>query len=282
MEVFNQIEPIQEYLQTQRFKHRSIGLVPTMGALHKGHVSLLNACKRDNDISVCSIFVNPTQFNNQEDLAAYPRQWEQDLAILEQEGCDAVFLPEENEMYRDNPRIRLNFGELEEVMEGKFRPGHFNGVGLVVSKLFHILSPDRAYFGQKDLQQFAIIRQLVTDMSFQVDLMCEPIIREEDGLAMSSRNTRLNPQERQTATALYAALKRGASAVLEGKNLDEIRRDNMQWLEDHGIVPEYFEIVDAETLTPLMNHFERKSVALCVAGNVGPVRLIDNILIEKE
>ncbi len=282
MEVFNQIEPIQEYLRTQRLMQKSIGLVPTMGALHQGHLSLLGACKRDNDISVCSIFVNPTQFNNPEDLKLYPRHWDKDLSILEQEGCDAVFLPGEEEMYRENPRMSLHFGMLEEVMEGKFRPGHFNGVGLVVSKLFHILSPDKAYFGQKDLQQFAIIRQLVTDMSFQIELICEPIVREADGLAMSSRNMRLNPEERQTATALYASLKRGASALLAGDDPGKIKIDNMQWLEKQGVVPEYFEIVDSETLKPVMNHFEKKLVALCVAGNVGPVRLIDNILIEKE
>ena len=283
MEVFKQIKPIQEYLRKQRFSQKSIGLVPTMGALHDGHLSLLRACRQENDISVCSIFINPAQFNNAEDLKMYPRQYEKDLSMLEQEGCDAVFLPETHEIYGDDKTVvQLGFGELETVMEGKFRPGHFHGVGLIVTKLFHIISPDTAYFGQKDLQQFAIIRQLVKDLSFQVNLSCEPIVREADGLAMSSRNMRLSPEERKKASSLYAALQRGKESLLAGISPSEIIDDNLQWLDKQGIAPEYFEIVDAQTLQPIVNHFDKKSVALCVAGHVGPVRLIDNIVIESK
>jgi len=280
MEVFNTIKSIQQYLQQQRSEQKSVGLVPTMGALHKGHLSLLRAAVKENHIALCSIFVNPTQFNNAEDLRHYPRQVETDLSMLEQEGCDAVFLPEEGVMYHEKPILRMDFGPLEHVMEGKFRPGHFNGVGLVVSKLFNILSPDRAYFGQKDLQQFAVIRQLVKDMSYQVELHRQPIIREDDGLAMSSRNMRLSDEDRIVARSLYASLKRGRAAWESGESPDKIRQENMQWLENQGVKPEYFEVVDPDSMMPVLNHFDQKSVALCVAGEVGPVRLIDNIVIE--
>ena len=281
MEVYTEIDPIQEYLRNQRFSGKTIGLVPTMGALHSGHLSLLRACNSENDITVCSIFVNPTQFNNPEDLKLYPRQLDEDLAELEQHGCDAVFLPDETVMYREKPVLSFNFGRLEQVMEGKFRPGHFNGVGIVVAKLFNIINPDRAYFGQKDLQQFAVIQQMVKDLSFGVELHREPIVREPDGLAMSSRNMRLNPQERRMASSLYAALRAGEEALKAGDEPERIKRKCMNWLEDQGVKPEYFEIVDAETLEPVMNDFGKKSVALCVAGMVGPVRLIDNLVIDN-
>jgi pantoate--beta-alanine ligase len=280
MEVFNTIKPVQEYLQKQRSLHRSIGLVPTMGALHEGHLSLLKAATAQNNICICSIFVNPTQFNNSEDLRHYPRQVEKDIEMLEQAGCNAVFIPEEGEMYSGKPELTLNFGALETVMEGKFRPGHFNGVGLVVSKLFNIVSPDRAYFGQKDLQQFAVIKRLVQDLSYQLELCREPIVREADGLAMSSRNMRLNEDERVTARALYTSLNRGKDALRSGKSPEEISRENMAWLQDQGVRPEYYEIVDPDTMMPVVNHFNGKPVALCVAGEVGPVRLIDNLVIE--
>ena len=280
MEVFNTIKPIQEYLRKQRSLHKSIGLVPTMGALHRGHLSLLHAATSQNDICICSIFVNPTQFNNSEDLKHYPRQVEKDIEMLKQAGCDAVFIPDEGEMYSGKPEMSLDFGSLETVMEGKFRPGHFNGVGLVVAKLFNILMPDRAYFGQKDLQQFAVIKRLVQDLSYQLELCREPIVREEDGLALSSRNMRLNHEEREVARALYASLQRGKAALEGGEPPRKISKENMRWLEMQGVKPEYFEIVDPDTMMPLMNHLTGKPVALCVAGEVGPVRLIDNLVIE--
>jgi pantoate--beta-alanine ligase len=281
MEVFKSIKPVRTYLQKQRSLNKKIGLVPTMGALHEGHLSLLRASLRENNLTVCSIFVNPTQFDNSEDLRLYPRPLDKDLQMLEQEGCDAVFIPQADDIYPSDPIVQLSFGYLEEVLEGKYRQGHFHGVGLVVSKLFNILGPDAAYFGQKDLQQFAIIRQLVEDLSFPVQLRRMPIVREKDGLAMSSRNVRLNEKERETALALYASLQQGKKAMESGMPADEIINDSMKWLESQGVKPQYFSIVDPETMKNVVNHFSEKSVALCVAGFVGPVRLIDNLVIEK-
>ena len=177
-----------------------------MGALHEGHITLIEKAKQENDVVVSSIFVNPAQFNNPDDLARYPRTLEEDCQKLEAAGCDMVFTPPSTKCTPNQPMLRLNFGELETVMEGAFRPGHFNGVGIVVAKLFNIVQADRAYFGQKDLQQVAVIRRLIRDLSFPVELIRCPTVREADGLAMSSRNRNLTPEEREQAPALFQAL----------------------------------------------------------------------------
>ncbi|MFT7247810.1 MAG: pantoate--beta-alanine ligase, partial [Arcticibacterium sp.] len=202
MKIFHTISETKDFIKAKRKEDLSIGFVATMGALHEGHVSLVNKARQDNDIVLCSIFVNPTQFDNQEDLKKYPRTLETDTALLKKADCDIIFAPSSDEMYNAVPKLKLDFGNLEHVMEGEFRPGHFNGVATVVSKLFHIVNPDRAYFGLKDLQQVAILNRLVKDLSFDLELISCPIIRERDGLAMSSRNTRLSPKARSLASQI--------------------------------------------------------------------------------
>ena len=195
MHIFTEIAPLRAYLSSQYADHFSVGLVPTMGALHEGHLSLIRASKKDNSITVCSIYVNPAQFGNREDLEKYPRSLVSDISMLKEGGCDILFCPENAEMYGEQDTIHFDFGSCGNVLEGKFRPGHFSGVALVVSKLFNIVEPHKAYFGQKDYQQFMIVSQLVTSLKFKVKLVCMPIKREEDGLAMSSRNQRLTATE---------------------------------------------------------------------------------------
>jgi pantoate--beta-alanine ligase len=282
MLVFSDIKSIREHLHPHRGGAQTIGLVPTMGALHEGHLSLVKRCKSQNDIVVCSIFVNPAQFNNQEDLDKYPRNLSRDLELLKSYGCDVVFMPTVSEMYPDPSVVRMEFGPLEERLEGAFRPGHFAGVGLVVSKLMNIIQPNTAYFGQKDLQQYVIVSQLVNDLSFPVSLHCEPIVRESNGLAMSSRNERLTDEQRQVASALFLSLKEGRKAVLGDREpFNQIAGSMIQWLSEQGVEPEYYEIVDAGTMEKVSNKSHSARLAICVAGYVGGVRLIDNIIVER-
>ena len=279
MQIFYYINSLQDFLKSQRKMGRSIGLVPTMGALHKGHLSLIDASKIQNDLTVCSIFVNPTQFNNQQDLAVYPRTLEADCQMLESVNCDVVFSPNAQDIYPTLPNLKFDFGDLERVMEGKFRLGHFNGVGIVVSKLFNIIQPDNAYFGQKDLQQCAIINRLVKDLSYNLKLNVCPTQRETDGLAMSSRNRNLTPEQRKIAPAIYKSLQK-AVELLKNKNSSESVKllivnqlDNIE-----GIKVEYFEISDFETLQPI-NELSEGKTALCIAAFMGTTRLIDNVII---
>ena len=279
MEVFTSVASLRNYLEQQTSQQRSIGLVPTMGALHEGHISLINSSKRENDITVCSIFVNPTQFNNPEDLQKYPRTLEADCAMLETAGCDIVFAPSVEEMYPEQPVLKFNFGALETVMEGASRPGHFNGVGIVVSKLFNIIRPQRAYFGQKDLQQVAIVKKLVSDLSFGLELIVAPTIREEDGLAMSSRNRRLSEEERQIAPHISRILESTKNKLLKGESVEEvIRQATAEFAEIQVFKLDYFEIVDINTLQPINSIGPTGGNAICVAAFLGPVRLIDNIV----
>ena len=197
MHIFKEIKPLRAFLNQKRAEQESIGLVPTMGALHRGHLALIQASKAENKLTVCSIYVNPTQFNNSADLEKYPRTLPADIALLEEAGCDVLFCPGNQEMYRDVSTLTMDFGGVDKILEGKFRPGHFSGVGLVVSKLFNIVAPDRAYFGQKDFQQFSVIARLVKELQFGLELRRIPTLRESDGLAMSSRNMRLNESDRK-------------------------------------------------------------------------------------
>ena len=250
-----------------------------MGALHEGHISLIDTAKIQNDIVVCSIFVNPTQFNNPEDLAKYPRTLEEDCVMLENAGCSAVFAPSVEEMYPEKPMLTINFGLLETVMEGASRPGHFNGVGIVVSKLFNIVEPHRAYFGQKDLQQVMIVKRMVEDLSFNLELIICPTIRETDGLAMSSRNRRLGEEERAHAPIIYKILLDAKDKIQNGDDFEEVK-ESVQ-LEFHvlaGFELDYFEIVNTKTLQPIHTIAEAGTTALCIATFLGPVRLIDNII----
>ena len=270
-------------LAERRAQKERIGLVPTMGALHDGHRALLTRSLRDNDYTVCSIYVNPTQFNNAEDLAHYPRTLTQDIALLEDLGCHALFCPNDETMYPGGTsgHLSIDFNPLDCVLEGRYRPGHFSAVGGVVSKLFHIVRPERAYFGQKDLQQFAIIRKLVKDLLFPVQLVRVPIVRTSNGLALSSRNRRLSPEQRTLALRLYQSLML-ARTILEGQgSVAKARQAAIDYLtEKPDICLDYFEVVDADTFETASDRTHHQQIALCVAAYVGEVRLIDNMLID--
>ncbi|MES2518378.1 MAG: pantoate--beta-alanine ligase [Bacteroidota bacterium] len=279
MQVFHTIQSLQSFLKSQRLLGKTIGLIPTMGALHNGHLSLIETSKKHNAVTVCSIFVNPTQFNNAHDLSVYPRTLEADCQMLESVDCDAVFAPSVEEMYPQLPNLKFDFGDLERVMEGQFRPGHFNGVGIVVSKLFNIVQPDNAYFGQKDLQQCAIINRLVKDLSFSLTLNICPTQRETDGLAMSSRNRNLSAEQRLLAPEIYKILQKSGDLLREKKSSIEVKKFVSNYLEStKGIDLEYFEISNFETLQPINELLEGKT-ALCIATFMGKTRLIDNVII---
>ena len=279
MYLIESLPEIKQLSQQLRQAGQTIGFVPTMGALHAGHLQLLQTARADNDVVCCSIFVNPIQFNNTEDYQRYPRVVAEDVRILEEIRCDYLFLPAAADMYPKPLGLSFHFGDLETVMEGAFRPGHFSGVATVVSKLFHLVSPHKAYFGQKDLQQYAIIRQLVRDLNFNLDLVCHPIIRENDGLAMSSRNRRLSEPERQEAVQLYRALTL-AQEWLQTKSVAEVKAAVAAYLQDYKHVRlEYFEVADASSLQPLATPDSSHGIALCIAAYLGSIRLIDNIII---
>lgn len=277
MQIFKEIKPLKAFLSQNG--NSSIGLVPTMGALHAGHLSLIKASKQENHLTVCSIFVNPAQFNNPKDLEKYPRTLEHDLQMLEQSGCDLVFAPEAKEMYEQTPSIKFDFGDLDKILEGKFRPGHFSGVALVVSKFFHIINPTIAYFGQKDFQQFKIIEQLVKELKFNLQLKAMPILREKDGLAMSSRNMRLSPNERAKANVLYQSLTEAKAFLKNGINITEAKEKVIQKCESAGVKLEYFELADIENLKPT-DRVTDKTILL-MAAFVGEIRLIDNLLLNE-
>ncbi len=249
-----------------------------MGALHDGHLDLVNKSRLSCDVTVVSIFVNPTQFNNSEDFLNYPKTLDQDLEKLKEAGVDYVFLPTLEIMYPTVPKLRFDFGDLEHVLEGKFRPGHFNGVGVVVAKLFHLVRPHVAFFGQKDLQQVAIIKRLVNDLSFDLQLEIVPTRRESDGLAMSSRNLRLNSAEREKALILFKSLGKAKSELLTGKNWIEVKHQIESEFENEPIAKlEYFELIHPDTFETFNSFDATQSSSICVAAFIGDIRLIDNM-----
>lgn len=277
MLLFENIKDFQAFFAEKKEK---VGFVPTMGALHQGHLSLINKAKTENEIVVASIFVNPLQFNDKVDLEKYPKKIQKDKELLESEDCDVLFLPNNKIFYPTEPILKFDFGALEAVMEGANRPGHFNGVAIVVSKLFNIVKPNRAYFGQKDWQQFIIIKQLVEDLSFDIELVPCPIIREKNGLAMSSRNQRLNTQEKIQASALFQSLQRAKEKYEQNISLKKIKNELIEFFKNtKGVDLEYFEIVNAYSLQNLQEEERTKKVVFCIAAKVGEVRLIDNILV---
>ncbi len=281
MEIFKEIHPLKAFLSRQRLQGSSIGLVPTMGALHAGHISLVEASKKQNQLTVCSIYVNPTQFNNSDDLLKYPRRLERDLDLLERTGCDAVFFPTNEEMYTEESILKFDFGDLVKVMEGKFRPGHFSGVALVVAKFFNIVKPDNAYFGQKDWQQYAVIQKLVEELKFDLVVHRVDTLREKDGLAMSSRNLRLNATQLVKATVFYQSLIAAKKALISDKSVAEVKILVNEKMETEGIALEYFEVADSKNLNLLNSVKEKKNpIILCIAGYVGEVRLIDNMFLD--
>ena len=279
MKQFSLINDLRKELSKYRKKGKSIGFVPTMGTLHDGHLSLIHSSKAENDITVCSIFVNPIQFNNKNDLERYPRNLAQDLKILEKAGCDMTFAPEVGEMYPDGltDQFEIDFGFLERTLEGKFRPGHFKGVAIVIKKLFDIVGPNRSYFGKKDYQQLLIIRQLVTRLQLPVEIVPCDIIREPDGLAMSSRNLRLTIGERKIAPVIYEVLSqvKSKSGTMPVKELKNWAVKKIQ--KNPEMVVEYLEIADIETLMPIIKWGQKENAIACTAIYLGDVRLIDNI-----
>ena len=280
MLIFTTTAELRDYVSTARRAGRRIGLIPTMGALHEGHLQLVRAAAQACDEVIASVFVNPTQFNNPEDLRLYPRLPEQDAAALAPEGCTALFMPSVAEMYPQPTVLRVDFGPLERVMEGAHRPGHFNGVATVVSKLFHLTQPHQAYFGQKDFQQVAVVRQLIADLSFDLELVVYPTVREADGLAMSSRNQRLTPEARAVASLIYKVLQQAAGQVRQGVAPAEVQAQATAALtQEPAFTPEYFEVADAQTLQPVASYEAGRAVVLCVAAHLAGVRLIDNIVV---
>ncbi|RYC72024.1 pantoate--beta-alanine ligase [Spirosoma sordidisoli] len=278
MLLIHSIASLRQQLSSRQPTH-SVGLVPTMGALHDGHLTLIQQAKEENDLVVCSIFVNPVQFNNPDDLARYPRTLEEDCRLLETAGCDVVFAPSVDEMYPEPPLLKLNFGELETVMEGAMRPGHFNGVGIVVAKLFNIVQPTRAYFGQKDLQQVAVVRRLIRDLSFPVELIRCPTVRETDGLAMSSRNRNLTSAEREQAPALHEALTLAHDLLREGQSTTQAKAAVTGFFTNHrSFRLEYVEVANADTLQLANEVLAPGQTAICLAAHLGNVRLIDNLV----
>lgn len=280
MDIFKEIAPLKKYLHDLKMKSKVIGLIPTMGALHEGHLSLIKSSRNENDITIATIFVNPTQFNNESDLAKYPKTIQEDMAKLKEVGCDAVFCPDSQQMYPEKPELSLDFGDLATDMEGKYRPGHFSGVGLVVSKLFNIVNPDRAYFGQKDLQQFFVIQRLVKDLSFDIELRCEPIVRQKNGLAMSSRNMRLSVQGKENASQIFNELQKAGKLIRKKVALNKIKEDMSEALKEYDIELEYFNAVDAGSMALISNYGSSKRIALCLAAFIEGVRLIDNIIVD--
>lgn len=279
MHISKKISETKAFLKSIRDQNASIGFVPTMGALHNGHLSLLEEAKKNNDFVACSIFVNPIQFNNKSDLENYPRDIQRDIQLLESAGCDFLFLPDELEMYPETITETYSFGNLDKVMEGKFRPGHFQGVAVVVNRLFKIIEPNRAYFGLKDFQQVAIIRKMVKDHHIPVEIIPCPTVREADGLAMSSRNQLLTAEDRKQAAIINEALTE-VKMQLFSLTIKEIKDQISQLF---SLTPnaklEYFEIVDMDSLEPISSWTDSKHVVACIAVYFGKVRLIDNIIL---
>lgn len=277
MKIAYTVLDLRSLITEKKSKNNTVGFVPTMGALHAGHLSLVEESKKDNDITIVSIFVNPTQFNNLSDLEKYPRTIDDDTKLLANAGVDIVFIPSVEEIYPEPDTRVFNFGKLEEVMEGKFRPGHFNGVAQVVSKLFDIVNPDKAYFGEKDFQQLAIIRDMVRQYNYSIEIVAVPIKREVSGLAMSSRNKRLSENELVIASNVYRALEESKINIARSSVNETIRTvishiDNIDPLK-----VEYFEIVNGDSLQPVKDWTESDYIVGCITVFCGDVRLIDNI-----
>lgn len=277
MRVIRHKKELHELLGLLRSKGDKIGFVPTMGTFHEGHLSLLRCCRKENNISVVSIFVNPTQFNDKNDFKNYPRDLNKDLQVIEPENPDFVFCPETDEMYPEPDKRVFDFGKLGNVMEGEFRPGHFNGVAQIVTKLFDIVMPNNAYFGEKDFQQLAIITFMVRSLNLPINIVSCPIIRETDGLAMSSRNQLLNPEERKSAALIFQTLSKAVNLQKQHK-INELINWVFEQIDSNPLLKvEYFKIVDSIELQPVNNWEAQCNKVGCIAVKAGKIRLIDNI-----
>ena len=277
MKVIHTIKDLQAELSVLKAQGKKVGLVPTMGALHAGHASLVKRSVNENEVTVVSVFVNPTQFNDKNDLVKYPRTLDADCKLLEACGATYVFAPSVEEMYPEPNTRQFSYAPLDTVMEGAFRPGHFNGVCQIVSKLFEAVKPHRAYFGEKDFQQLAIIREMVRQMQFDLEIVGCPIVREEDGLALSSRNARLSAEERENALKISQTLFKSRTFAAT-----HTVSETLKFVEDAiaavpGLRLEYFEIVDGNTLQKVDNWNQTSYVVGCITVFCGDVRLIDNI-----
>ncbi|MCB2197006.1 MAG: pantoate--beta-alanine ligase [Bacteroidetes bacterium] len=277
MKIVKNSKELERVVGQLKVQNRSIGFVPTMGALHQGHLSLMEYADKENDIVVVSIFVNPTQFNDKSDYAKYPRILESDIEKLNKVKCDIVFTPEESDMYPEEDKRQFDFGNLDKVMEGKHRPGHFRGVALIVSKLFEMVKPDRAYFGEKDFQQVAIIKHITKQLKFDVEIVSCPIIREEDGLAMSSRNMLLTKAQRENVSLISETLFE-AKKIAKNSSVSETKDWVIRTINDNPFLKvEYFDIVDTETLETIKEWSQNVDKVGCIAVHVGNIRLIDNV-----
>lgn len=277
MQKITTVAELQQSIAAAKKSNKTIGLVPTMGALHEGHVSLVSRARKENDVVVVSVFVNPIQFNNKEDLAKYPRCLEADLAKLQAAGADIAFVPTVEEMYPEPVNAVYHFGQIEEVMEGPRRPGHFSGVAVVLRRLFDLAQPTRAYFGEKDFQQIAVVRNLIEQIKYPVQIVPCPIVRAADGLALSSRNMRLSAADRAIAPMIYATMKE-AVTLKDYLSVDDVKTFVVEKLKLAKVFePEYFEIVNDTTLQPVSSWNAAAGIVGCITVWLDGVRLIDMI-----
>ncbi len=277
MKVIRSVKELTETMVQLRNENKSIGLVPTMGALHAGHLSLMERARKENDVVVASVFVNPTQFNNPTDLATYPRTEEADCRLMTDAGVDYAFIPSVEEVYPEPDTRVFDLGEVAAVMEGPMRPGHFNGVAQIVSKLFAMVTPTRAYFGEKDFQQIAVIRRMVQLENFEIEIVDCPIKRHDDGLAMSSRNVRLTPDQRKVAPAIHRILAE-STGLKHTLAVEELKRKVIAEIDAQPFMKtEYFEIVHPLTMQPVASWSDTDIPVGCITVYCGDVRLIDNI-----
>lgn len=277
MKIVHTINELQSELSALTAQGKMVGLVPTMGALHAGHASLVKRCVKENDVTVVSVFVNPTQFNDKNDLIKYPRTLDADCKLLEANGCSFVFAPSVEEMYPQPDTRQFSFAPLDTVMEGAFRPGHFNGVAQIVSKLFYAVKPNRAYFGEKDFQQLAIIREMTKQLNLDIEIVGCPIVREVDGLALSSRNSLLSAEEREIALKISQTLFKSRTFAADHSVSETIHFVEESIAAEQGLRLEYFKIVDGYTLQDLKDWADTNYAVGCITVFCGQVRLIDNI-----
>jgi pantoate--beta-alanine ligase len=278
MIIIRTLEELSELINSAEYRNSTVGFVPTMGALHEGHGSLITASKNDNQLVICSIFVNPTQFNKVEDLEKYPRKEKEDVAILEKLGCDFLFMPSSEEIYKNYQFEGIDLKELETVMEGKYRPGHFQGVCQIVYRLFDLVNPTRAYFGLKDFQQVAVIKYMTSFFKLPVEIVACPTIREENGLALSSRNLRLSEIEKQDALIIFKTLDFIKKNLTQFETISELKNKALEVFKSGKLTLEYLEIVDQNTLT-LLDEKNKSNLVACIAAYNNHIRLIDNMIL---